>query len=196
MPEFADLANDPRWLRLNDRSWICPCCNQAHGGIFDLVSAKPDYWNEQTESRMKELGNSRKHGLTDDLCVIDDEHFFVRCVLELPLLGAAGQHFGLGVWSSLSREKFDRYVETFEDDDQGKLGPMFGWLSNTLKGYPETLSLKCYVQPRNGRRRPLIELEQTDHPLAIDQRDGLSFDRLLEIYAANGHDMRTHLSER
>jgi hypothetical protein len=36
--------------------------------------------------------------------------------------------------------------------------------------------------------------ESTQHPLAIEQRDGITFDRLLDIYAANGHDMRAALS--
>jgi hypothetical protein len=41
----------------------------------------------------------------------------------------------------------------------------------------------------------LIELEPTDHPLAVEQRDGITFDRVLEIYALHGHDLRTVLSD-
>jgi hypothetical protein len=52
------------------------------------------------------------------------------------------------------------------------------------------VNLKCHVRPRSGRQRPLIELEPTDHPLSVEQRDGISIDRLLEIYAINGHDLR------
>ena len=59
-----------------------------------------------------------------------------------------------------------------------------------LKSYPDTLNMKCQVHPREGRQRPTIELEPTDHPLAIEQRDGITFDRLLTIYALNGHDLR------
>ena len=67
------------------------------------------------------------------------------------------------------------------------LGPRFGWFSNRLKGYPDTLNLKCQVHPRAGRQRPWIELEATDHPLALEQRNGITFDRLLEILALHGH---------
>jgi hypothetical protein len=38
-------------------------------------------------------------------------------------------------------------------------------------------------------------LGPTAHPLAMDQRDGISFDRILELYALNGHDIRAVLSE-
>jgi hypothetical protein len=31
--------------------------------------------------------------------------------------------------------------------------------------------------------RPYIELEPTDHPLAVEQRNGISVDRVAEIYA-------------
>jgi hypothetical protein len=73
------------------------------------------------------------------------------------------------------------------------LGPWFGWFSNRLKGYDDTLNLKCQVHPRPGRQRPWIELEPTDHPLAVEQRRGMTLDRLLEIYALNGHDIRQTL---
>ena len=75
------------------------------------------------------------------------------------------------------------------------MGPWFGWFSNRLKGYPETLNLKCQVRPRSGRQRPLIELEPTDHPLAVEQRDGITLDRIFEIFALNGHDLRPTLGQ-
>ena len=34
---------------------------------------------------------------------------------------------------------------------------------------------------RGDGLRPAIELEPTDHPLAVDQRDGISLDRAWEI---------------
>lgn len=59
--------------------------------------------------------------------------------------------------------------------------PMFGWLSTSLPGYPETLSLKTHLYQREVGRRPLIELEPTDHPLAVEQRTGISWVRVQEI---------------
>ena len=136
-----------------------------------------------------------KNILTEDFCVLDGEPFFVRCVLELPIAGVAEKRFGFGVWSSLSKDNFDLYVKTFNKGKQGSLGPWFGWFSNHLLGYPETLSLKCHVHPRDGRVRPWIELEQTEHPLAIEQHQGITFDRILELYALSGHDLRSALTD-
>ena len=131
--------------------------------------------------------------LTEDFCVLAGQHFFVRGVLQLPILGTAETSFGFGVWSSLSKKNFGVYVETFDSGDQGNLGPWFGWFSNRLKGYPDTLKQKCQVHPLAGRNRPDIKLEPTEHPLAVEQRDGITFDRLLEIYALNDHDLREAL---
>lgn len=36
---------------------------------------------------------------------------------------------------------------------------------------------------RDDGVRPTIELEPTDHPLAVEQRNGVTVDRVAEIYA-------------
>ena len=59
-----------------------------------------------------------------------------------------------------------------------------------LKGLPRYPEPQMPSAPQAARQRPFIELEPTDHPLAVEQRSGITFDRLLELYAINGHDMR------
>jgi Uncharacterized protein conserved in bacteria (DUF2199) len=60
-------------------------------------------------------------------------------------------------------------------------------LSNWIKGYPEPVAIKCNLHIRAGNLRPRIELEPTDYPLAIEQRNGITLDRVKEIAAASGH---------
>lgn len=195
--QYSDvrLEDDQRWRRLHDASWTCPCCGQAHNGVFDLAYDKPDFWQGSDEKNSNDAALTSTNFLSEDFCALDGQHFFVRCVLQLPILGSEGVHFGFGVWSTLSADNFKRYVDTFDAGEQSSLGPWFGWLSNRLNGYPDTLNLKCQLHLQDGRQRPYIELEPTDHPLARDQRDGIAFDRVLEIYAANDHDMRTALCD-
>jgi hypothetical protein len=189
-------ADDRRWKRLQNRSWTCGSCGQTHTGIFDIAFDKPTVWPDAKERISNAaLAPGLTHFLSDDFCVLENEHYFVRCVLELPILGANGGLFAFGVWSSLSKRNFVIYAENFNSDDRCTLGPWFGWFSNRLPGYPDTLNLKCQVHPRDDRRRPFIELEPTGHPLACDQRNGISIDRLIEIYAACGHDLRSALSD-
>jgi hypothetical protein len=178
---------DARWKRVLGRRWLCRTCGEEHDGLFDLACGKPDPWSGSEEKKPNSETSHTRHFLSEDFCVLDGEHFFVRCVLFLPLKGTEGQSFGIGVWSTLSEKNFERYRETFDSGEQGELGPWFGWFSNRLEGYPDTLNLKCQVHPRAGRLRPWIEITAADHPLAAEQREGITFDRLAVILALYGH---------
>lgn len=191
----SDLDRDPRWIRLHEAGWTCPCCGARHDGVFDLASSRPYHWRDGAGTRADPGAPAAGDNfLSDDLCVVDGQHFFVRGVLRLPIIGAPGESFGYGCWSSLSKHNFGVYSDSFDGDRQGSLGPWQGWFSNRLKGYPDTLKLKCRVVPQDGRKRPHITLEATSHPLAIEERQGITFERLLEIYAVNGHDLTMALS--
>lgn len=67
-------------------------------------------------------------------------------------------------------------MRDFDSSGRSEIETMFGWFSNSLPGYPETMNLKCHVQPRESGLRPIIELEPTDHPLSIQQREGIKFE--------------------
>lgn len=182
------LEDDPRWRQLQDYETKCRSCGESHRGLFDLAYFCPDYWSGAEEYEPNRAVRESTNFLSEDFCVLDGEQYFARCVLPLPLVGS-DEHFGFGVWSSLSKASFDAYLEHFEDGGYPPGTQWFGWFSNRLKGYPDTLNLKCQVIPQSGRQRPLIELEATDHPLALDQHNGITLDRLLEVFAANGHEL-------
>jgi hypothetical protein len=129
---------------------------------------------------------TRRCILTSDLCSIDNEDFFIRGCLEIPLIGQ-DRNFVYGVWMSVSRKNYDRYVEVFDDPTQSRIGPFVGWFSSMLPGYPDTLHLKVRAHLRDERTRPAFELEPTNHPLALEQRNGITLGRLQEIYETNMH---------
>lgn len=191
----SNLENDHRWRRLHDSPWTCPSCKAEHQGLFDLAYDKPDVWSG--DAKDKEPNSSvltSTHFLAEDFCVVSGQHYIVRCVLELTIEGA-NEHFGYGVWASLLKRDFEFAVKHFDLGSFEGLGPWRGRLVNTLHGYPETINLKCSVRPQSGRRRPLIELEQSDHPLAREQQHGVTLDRLLDIYAWHGHNIRPALTD-
>lgn len=171
----SDLDRDPRWVRLHDGGWVCPCCGARHGGVLDLASSRPYYCPGGAGTRPhSEVATVAGESFLDaDFCVVDRRSFFVRGVLRLPIIGGGGASFGCGCWSSLSKENFERHLDTFESGRQGVLGPWFGWFSDLLEGYPDTLALKCRVTPRDGNERPAFELEPTSRPLASEQHEGI-----------------------
>jgi hypothetical protein len=65
-----------------------------------------------------------------------------------------------------------------------------------LKPYPDTINLKTRIHLRDDGIRPLIELEPTDHPLAVEQRAGISVNRVAEIYSIMMHDLTPEMKFR
>ncbi|MBS0295343.1 MAG: DUF2199 domain-containing protein [Proteobacteria bacterium] len=183
--------SDPRWLSLAGREWTCGHCKQIHTGLFEFGAHAPGFWEGEADYAANgELGRFTPF-LSEDFCVIEESHF-VRAVLPLPLVGWEGQTFAYGVWVSLAEPNFKRYVEQFDATVVDESQAWFGWLSTRLAGYPDTLLLKTDVHPRNDRQRPVVMIQPSEHTLYVEQRDGVTFDRLMEIYALHGHGPTRH----
>jgi len=149
--------------------------------VPDLAFAAPFYYEVLSEEQKSTIAKK-----SEDLCSISDEEFFIRGVLLLPIVDREID-FGLGVWVSLSRSNFERYVELFECSDPTSENPYFGWFSNKVPGYPDTLSLKTNVYLQRYPHRPQIVLERSDHPLSIHQHQGIDFQSLQRFLEANLH---------
>lgn len=86
--------------------------------------------------------------------------------------GSRERHVGRGLLAGVGRNTPGR-----EDEK-----PYFGWLTTELPFYsPGTTNLKTNAHTRPVGQRPFIELEPTDHPLAVEQRTGITLDRVREI---------------
>ena len=118
--------------------------------------------------------------LSSDTCVIDGRWFFARGCLEIPVRGH-GEPLSWGVWVSLSEQNFRAYATLFDDASREPGTRFVGWLCSVVPGYPDTQQLAAALHVRSWPTRPFIELEPTDHPLAAEQREGISSDRVREI---------------
>jgi hypothetical protein len=92
-----------------------------------------------------------------------------------------------GVWIDVSEQSFLAWQKVSDQKRRAHVGPFLGWLNASLKPYPETLNLRTKVHLRDDGLRPWIELEPTGHPLAVEQRNGISIDRVAEIYSMMVH---------
>ena len=118
--------------------------------------------------------------LSSDECVIDDEHFFVRGRVVLPVDGGADSFVWL-VWVSLSAANFQRMGELWETEGRESEPPYFGWLQSALPYDESTLSLKTAVHTMPLGERPEIEIQSEGHQLALEQAHGISMGRAQEI---------------
>lgn len=159
-----------------DLGFICSCCGQRHDELpMAYHAAAPVYWSRR-------LLLSRKSTLTSDQCVIKGKAFFMRGLIEIPVLDSDDDVFAWGVWVSLSKENFARSHKLWETAGRESQPPYFGWVSTELSLYsPSTVNLKSHVHTRPVGQRPLVELEPTDHPLAVEQRTGITLDRVRQI---------------
>jgi hypothetical protein len=161
--------------------YVCATCGERHEGLAGLTAAAPLYYYS-----VPELERSHRCRLDSDTCVVDEEFFFVRGCLEVPILGRPDP-FIWGVWVSLSRKNFDTFLRLSDKDHRSHHGPFFGWLSASLKGYPQTENLKTMVHLRDHGHSPFIELEPTEHPLAVEQKSGITVERVSEILSTYFH---------
>ncbi len=159
----------------------CTSCNAWHEGMPTFAADAPLYfYSVPTEQR------GSRCVLGSDTCVVDRKQFFVRGCLEIPVQGESDP-FIWGVWVSVSKERFGDFAACFDAPKRSHIGPFFGWLSAELPLYPTTENLKTRLHLRDNGVRPYIELEPTDHPLAMEQRNGISVARVAEIYAHYEH---------
>lgn len=169
----------------------CIRCGQVHDGIPAYHADRPaQYWDVPEDKRESDVF------LTTDSCVIADRFFFVHACIEIPIIDS-NEAFTWGVWVSLKDENFFLWQDCYETPKRSHIGPFFGWLSTQLPVYPSTLLLKTMVHLRDDGIRPYVELDDTDHPLAREQREGITMDRVMEIiHAVDALNVRADTSDQ
>jgi hypothetical protein len=77
----------------------CANCGKWHDGLpLDWAFNAPTYWDQIPEAEREERG----HG-TPDLCSIDNRDFFVRGLIEIPIVGFQ-EPSRWRAWSRLARK--------------------------------------------------------------------------------------------
>jgi hypothetical protein len=154
-------------------SYKCATCGQTHDDLPDMAFRWPNQYFavQEGERAARVKGNT-------DTCTIDKKAFFIRGVILIPILGTSG-HLGIGVWVSQMPEDFQTYLNNY---DSSEIGPFFGWLCNSIPFYkPDTWAMKIMAHFQGGNRRPVIQLEPSDHPLYLDYSQGITIDRAWSI---------------
>jgi hypothetical protein len=163
--------------------WTCSICGASHEGIplswgFD----EPIYWEWLTDEE-RAAGHC-----SADLCWFTDDDGdlarFVRGTIELPIRDPVDpdeDSFIIGVWASLSEANFNRYVNDPDAGPEEQGDAWFGWLSNRIPVYEDTLNLKTNISLRGKNLRPLIDVQPSDHLLSCDVHEGITLGRAREL---------------
>jgi hypothetical protein len=152
-------------------AFICRTCNKPHDDLPHIGADRPDYWEDGYATDSESL-------LTEDLCVIEARDYFVRGIIEIPVIGYE-PGFGWGVWVSHKKENFEIYRDKF---NSAEIGPFFGWLATELAFFADsTLNLKTMAHYRGDNLRPVIEVLECDHPLYRQQQEGITLAEAWDI---------------
>jgi hypothetical protein len=146
---------------------------------FAFHAEAPDAWDPA-------MASDPDSGLTGDQCVIGGERYFVRGLLVIPVAGAE-EDFTWGVWVEVSEGSFERMSELWQTPNREREPPYPGWLANALPSYAaSTLGMLARVKTRPVGLKPVVQVSADDHPLSVEQQQGIPLDRVREIAAALG----------
>ena len=166
----------------NAGTYRCAVCGAEHDGppLSYLFEAPLAYYQIP-----KWLRWYRCH-LTTDTCRIDEKRFFILGNIRLPIRGDT-HSFSWTAWVSLSKETFQKALDLWQSPGRENQPPYFGWLSSSIPGYSETLNLKTMIHTQPVGARPEIRLEPTEHLLSVEQRNGITWERVNEIASIANH---------
>ena len=156
-------------------SWKCKICEIDHTDA-PLCFGIEAPWR----ALVPEDEFTKRVELTSDQCVVDKETFFIRGHIEIPIIGV-DESLAFSVWSSISERSFLDISDHWDMPEREFDPPYFGWLCSPIAVYPNTIHLKLSVQSRPPGFTPLFSVEPTEHPLAIDQQNGISIERWHEL---------------
>lgn len=160
-------------------SYRCRTCGQVHDGPpFSWGFGAPIGWQVTTDPESRCWGEL--YGEQAILHCQDETSYFLLGNIWLPVMDSVDD-FSFTVWVSLSEENFERAGEAWNDPRRVEEPPYFAWLASEVPGYPSTVELKTDVRTQALGVRPHVELESTDHPLAVEQREGITVARVIEI---------------
>lgn len=155
---------------------ICPSCGVAHNGLSVSIPVSrptltdkvpPHEWEERVWSN-------------GEMCVIDDERFFLYGSVVLPILGHS-EEFAWGAWAEVSEELFMWYQGIRGDGGREANAPFAAVMATDIPFYPVTLGLPLMVRIEPLGLRPDFVLDASAHPLVQDHRGGVTPEHIQSI---------------
>ena len=161
----------------------CAICRQHHPILPLSFSIKaPD-----AAIRIPAAEQSRRVVLSADQCVVDDTAFYLRGRIILPILDLPAEPFVWGLWAEVGPRDFIRTQALWKQAGRETELPFRGYLDSDLFLYPSTVNLEVSVQTQVVGRRPHFAVLSDTHPLAQEQRNGITLERVRQIAATLTH---------
>ncbi|MBV6880836.1 DUF2199 domain-containing protein [Epilithonimonas ginsengisoli] len=157
-------------------AYKCSCCGKVYDELpLCFGSDYPNYYfsipSDERETRIE---------LKESLCVVDEKCFFHRGRLTIPIIDY-NENLIFNVWTSISEDNFGKRMDLWENPNRVNEEPYFGWLQTNVSTYGETLNIKTIAIEQNVGLIPEIKSIEEGHLLTIDQENGITYKRAVEI---------------
>lgn len=154
---------------------ICDTCGKAHAlEEIELVLKLPQPIFELSEDQRAE-----RCDVSEEMCAIDRNRFFIRGLLPIPVRGRSVP-YRIGLWAELNENMLGRIYALWEDPSQVDEPLLPAILANDVPLVPSTMGMKIDIRLTGPTTRPDFYSRDTPHPLAIEQRRGVNAHRALE----------------
>jgi hypothetical protein len=154
----------------------CDICLEWHDALPWSYSVKVPL----AAARIPDEELDRRVVFTLDQCVVDGLDFFLRGRIPVPVHGH-DQPFIWGVWAKVSSRDFVRTNDLWKANGRESEPAYSGWLDTNIPLYGDTCNLELRVRTQPVGRRPHFEMVDAAHPLSVEQREGVSVQRVQEI---------------
>jgi len=157
-------------------SYKCSCCGQIYDTVPLCFGADYPYYflSIPTDERDERIE------LQQSLCVVDEKHFFHRGRLTIPIIDNT-ENLIFNVWTSISEDNFKKRTDFWENPRRVDQEPYFGWLQTIVPTYADTLNIKAIAIEQEVGLIPEIRVIEENHPLQIDQDNGITYKKALQI---------------
>jgi len=133
------------------------------------------YGAPATYSQLTEEEKDTIAEMGSDHCIIhkpQQTDRFIRCTL-MQKVNDHCDNLYYSIWVSLSEKSFNDYMHNFNNENY--LAGYFGYLSNNLLGYENTMNIYTNVFTQAGNNRPeVVPHDDFDHPFVKDYFEGIS----------------------
>ncbi len=180
-----------RCLAVGKNERVQECFLHVAGGIHNMAKCKicncelgevPMCFGTDSPARIMLPDSEYKQRVfeNEDQCIVDNEYFFIRGHILIPVIGS-NESFIWSVWVSLSKTSSNHVNERWYCEGRENDESYFGWLMTSLPVYTETQYLKANIQSQPVGYVPLIMVEENEHPLSVEQQQGITLERVHEI---------------
>ncbi len=166
-------------------NFVCRICGERH-----ILSLSYSVKAPVAAASVPPNNQQQRVVITAEQCVIDGKDFYLRGRIPIPIHGFEQPFIG-GVWAEISPKNFLRTVELWNTSGRETQPAFPGFLNSEIPLYGNTIDLEVDVHTQVVGRRPHFLISNPDHPLAIEQRDGISLSRVEEIAEMVLHPQKT-----